>query len=65
MVNGPSDVVFYLDPEQGRAATIDLEIRLQGNFIPANIAAKAGFTGNQTQFLSKKSTDAWTQGRNH
>ena len=52
VVNGPSDVVFYLDPEQGRAATIDLET-LQGNFIPANIAAKAGFTGNQTQFLSK------------
>ena len=43
VVNGPSDVVFYLDPEQGRAATIDLET-LQGNFIPANIAAKAGFT---------------------
>jgi len=60
VVNGPSDVVFYLDPEQGRAATIDLET-LQGNFIPANIAAKAGFTGNQTQFLSKKSA-VWTQG---
>ena len=58
VVNGPSDAVFYLDPEQGRAATIDLET-LQGNFIPANIAAKAGFTGNQTQFLSKKS-GVWT-----
>ena len=36
VVNGPSDVVFYLDPEQGRAATIDLET-LQGNFIPATL----------------------------
>ena len=59
VINGPSDDVFYLDPAQGRAATINLQ-SLQGNFIPANIAAKAGFTGNQSQFLSKKS-DAWKQ----
>ena len=59
VINGPSDDVFYLDPEQGRAATINLQ-SLQGNFIPASIAAKAGFTGNQSQFLSKKS-DAWKQ----
>ena len=59
VVNGPSEDVFYLDPEQGRAATINLN-SLQGNFIPASIAAKAGFTGNQTKFLSKKS-NAWTQ----
>lgn len=59
VVNGPSEDVFYLDPEQGRAATINLN-SLQGNFIPASIAAKAGFTGNQTKFLSKKS-DVWTQ----
>ncbi len=59
VINGPSDDVFYLDPAQGRAATINLQ-SLQGNFIPASIAAKAGFTGNQSQFLSKKS-DAWKQ----
>lgn len=59
VINGPSDDVFYLDPAQGRAATINLQ-SLQGNFIPASIAAKAGFTGNQSQFLSKKS-DAWNQ----
>lgn len=59
VVNGPSEDAFYLDPEQGRAATINLN-SLQGNFIPASIAAKAGFTGNQSQFLSKKS-NAWTQ----
>ena len=59
VINGPSDDVFYLDPAQGRAATINLQ-SLQGNFIPANIATKAGFTGNQSQFLSKKS-DAWKQ----
>ena len=59
VIDGPSDDVFYLDPEQGRAATINLH-SLQGNFIPANIAAKAGFTGNQSQFLSKKS-EAWNQ----
>lgn len=59
VINGPSDDVFYLDPEQGRAATINLH-SLQGNFIPANIAAKAGFTGNQSQFLSKKS-ETWNQ----
>ena len=52
VINGPSDDVFYLDPAQGRAATINLQ-SLQGNFIPASIAAKAGFTGNQSQFLSK------------
>lgn len=61
VINGPSDDVFYLDPAQGRAATINLQ-SLQGNFIPASIAAKAGFTGNQSQFLSKKS-DAWKQVR--
>ena len=55
VVNGPSEDVFYLDPEQGRAATINLN-SLQGNFIPASIAAKAGFTGNQTKFLSKNQT---------
>jgi hypothetical protein len=59
VINGPSDDVFYLDPEQGRAATINLH-SLQGNFIPASIAAKAGFTGNQSQFLPKKS-EAWNQ----
>lgn len=59
VINGPSDDVFYLDPAQGRAATINLQ-SLQGNFIPASIAAKAGFTGNKSQFLSKKS-DAWKQ----
>ena len=59
VINGPSDDVFYLDPAQGRAATINLQ-SLQGNFIPASIAAKAGFTGNQSQFISKKS-DAWKQ----
>ena len=57
VVNGPSDDVFYLDPKNGRAATIDFN-SLQGNFIPASIAEKAGFTGNKTQFLSKKS-DMW------
>lgn len=57
VINGPTDDVFYLDSEQGRAATINLN-SLQGNFIPASIAAKAGFTGNQSQFLSKKS-EAW------
>lgn len=59
VINGPSDDVFYLDPVHGRAATINLH-SLQGNFIPASIAAKAGFTGNKTQFLSKKS-EAWKQ----
>ena len=59
LVNGPSDDVFYLDPKKERAATINLN-SLQGNFIPARIAAKAGFTGNQTRFLPKKS-DAWEQ----
>jgi hypothetical protein len=58
VVNGPSEDVFYLDTEQGRAATINLN-SLQGSFIPASIAARAGFTGNQTHFLSKKS-NAWT-----
>ncbi len=56
VVSQSSDDVFFLDPESGRAATLDLN-SLEGNFIPANIAAKAGMTGNQSQILSKKSGD--------
>ena len=52
--------VFYLDPSTGRAATLSLD-RLTGSFIPARIAEQAGFTGNGTNFLSKKSND-WQSG---
>ena len=57
-LSAATDDVFYLDPESGRAVTLDLQ-SLKGYFIPAGIADKAGFSGNQSKFLAKKS-DAWT-----
>jgi len=51
-----ANVVFYLDPATGRAATLNLN-QLSGSFIPARIAEQAGFTGNGSNFLSKKSND--------
>lgn len=54
-----SEAVFYLDAASGRAATLHLN-SLRGSFIPARIAAEAGFTGNQSSFLPKKST-AWRE----
>jgi hypothetical protein len=55
-----ADEVFYLDPATGRAATLNLS-RLSGSFIPARIAEQAGFTGNGSNFLPKKSTE-WQAG---
>ncbi len=53
--------VFYLDPATGRAATLNLD-KLEGSYIPARIAEQAGFTGNPSVFLPKKSK-AWTQNK--
>lgn len=58
--DGTSEAVFYLDAASGRAATLHLN-SLRGSFIPARIAAQAGITGNQSEFLPKKST-AWKPG---
>ena len=55
-----SGAVFYLDAEAGRAATLHLN-SLRGSYIPARIASQAGITGNQSEFLSKKST-TWKAG---
>ena len=57
---GSSEAVFYLDAASGRAATLHLN-SLSGSFIPARIASQAGFTGNQSEYLPKKST-AWKAG---
>lgn len=58
---GSSEAVFYLDAGTGRAATLHLN-SLRGSFIPARIAAEAGFTGNQSAFLPKKSS-TWKEGK--
>lgn len=58
--DGKSEAVFYLDAASGRAATLHLN-SLRGSFIPARIAAEAGFTGNLSEFLPKRST-AWKAG---
>lgn len=52
--------VFYLDPTSGRTATLNLA-RMEGSFIPARLAEKAGFTGNSSEFEPKKSK-VWTAG---
>ncbi|MDA0913232.1 MAG: hypothetical protein O2818_07580 [Bacteroidetes bacterium] len=51
--------IFYIDPIANRAATLNLRT-LQGTFIPARIAEKAGFMGNSSEILPKND-QSWTQ----
>ena len=62
MQTDASNDVFYLDPKMKRAATLNLHT-LEGAFIPAHIAEKAGFTGNNTRFDTKKSS-RWKESTN-
>lgn len=62
MQGNASDDVFYFDQQMKRAATLNLSTH-QGAFIPAHIAEKAGFTGNDTQFDAKKSS-RWKESAN-